>query len=319
MSRRRGRQEEPENHERWLVSYADFITLLFAFFVVMYATSSVNEGKYRVLADSLISAFSGPTRTMNPIQVGEMVRTPVAHGNAPPTAIVEMDAPVSGIAGQGPDVEGSDEPALNPDPRESAESAVDPQRADPAAQGPGAEMEEVGDIGQRLADSLDTFIDDELVEVRQMEDWLELEIKSSILFPSGSARLTGQAIPVLEKVATILKEFPNPVQVEGFTDNVPISTTAYPSNWELSAGRAASVVHLFMKYEVRPERMVAIGYGEYRPIADNSTAEGRAKNRRVVIVIPADRDTRRNLELDRMEDIQGQAAAPPARRDEVTG
>jgi chemotaxis protein MotB len=317
MSRRR-RHEEPENHERWLVSYADFITLLFAFFVVMYATSSINEGKYRVLADSLISAFSGPTRTMNPIQVGEMVRTPVAHGNAPPTALIEIDAPVSGISGHGPDVEGIDEPGKNPEQRETASQAVDPQVADLVAQGPGAQMEEVGEIGRRLGEALDTFIDDELVEVRQMEDWLELEIKSSILFPSGSARLTGQAIPVLEKVAKILKEFPNPVQVEGFTDNVPINTTAYPSNWELSAGRAASVVHLFMKYNVRPERMVAIGYGEYRPIADNSTPEGRAKNRRVVLVIPADRDTRRNLELDRMEDMQEQAAVA-APREEAQG
>ena len=96
-----------------------------------------------------------------------------------------------------------------------------------------------------------------------------------------------EAIPILEQMAEVLKSFPNSVQVEGFTDNVPIQTLAFPSNWELSASRAASVVHLFMKYGVRPERMTAVGYGEYRPVADNKTSAGRKKNRRVVIVIPS--------------------------------
>ena len=115
--------------------------------------------------------------------------------------------------------------------------------------------------------------------------------------------------------ASSLKLFPNPIQVEGFTDNVPIRTAAYPSNWELSAARAASVVHLFMKAGVNPERMVAIGYGEHRPVAGNETPEGRSKNRRVVLVIPAEDDARRILDLQRLsgepsEPRPAQARAP---------
>lgn len=303
MKGRGRRQEEHENHERWLVSYADFITLLFAFFVVMYATSSVNEGKYRVLSDSLFAAFSGDTRSVSPIQIGEEVRVPVAEGQAAPTAVVSIDAPVTGIAGHGPAEDGSDRFKRAGD---QPEEAADPQ-------GPGAEMENVEDLGERMQEALSPLVDADLVTVREMDDWLELEIKTNILFNSGSARLRGEAVDVLGEVATLLKQFPNPVQVEGFTDDVPINTPAYPSNWELSAARAASVVHLFMKYDVRPDRMMAIGYGEYRPIADNETEEGRARNRRVVIVIPADEDTRKALDLRRLENLRqggGSGAVP---------
>ncbi len=302
MKGRGRRPEEPENHERWLVSYADFITLLFAFFVVMYATSSVNEGKYRVLSDSLFAAFSGDTRSIAPIQIGEQVRVPIAEGQAAPMAAVDVNARVSGSAGHGPAEEGNE--GFKGDGEQSAEGS-DPQ-------GPGAEMENVEDLGERMQEALSPLVDDDLVTVREMDDWLELEIKTSILFDSGSARLKAAAVDVLGEVATLLKQFPNPVQVEGFTDDVPINTPAYPSNWELSAARAASVVHLFMKYDVRPDRMMAIGYGEYRPIADNETAEGRARNRRVVIVIPADEDTRKALDLRRLENLRkggGNAAA----------
>ncbi|MDZ7754149.1 MAG: flagellar motor protein MotD [Gammaproteobacteria bacterium] len=302
MKGRGRRPEEHENHERWLVSYADFITLLFAFFVVMYATSSVNEGKYRVLSDSLIAAFSGDTRSLSPIQIGEEVRVPVSEGQAPPTAVVSLDASVSNVAGHGPAEDGNERFKRDGD---QVDESVDPQ-------GPGAEMEAVEDLGERMREALSPLIDDDLVIVREMDDWLELEIKTSILFDSGSARLKGEAVDVLGEVATLLKQFPNPIQVEGFTDDVPINTPAYPSNWELSAARAASVVHLFMKYDVRPDRMMAIGYGEYRPIADNETADGRARNRRVVIVIPADEDTRKALDLRRLENLRQGGDGGPA-------
>ena len=126
-----------------------------------------------------------------------------------------------------------------------------------------------------------------LVDVRTTEFGVEVEIKTSLLFPSGSARLVDGALPVLRDLSAILKTFPNAVQVEGFTDNVPINTEVFPSNWELSAGRAASVVHVFTRNGVRPERLVAIGYGEHRPVAENATPEGRSRNRRVVVVIAA--------------------------------
>lgn len=315
---RRKRAEPHENHERWLVSYADFITLLFAFFVVMYSTSSVNEGKYRVLSDSIIAAFSGPTRSMEPVQVGQLVRSTKVQGLSPARSMFELDLPGKGIGDGGPGFNESEKPTPEtavqdgaapegPDePVEQPEKPADPQSVD-------APMAELAKIAGKMEGSLASLIDQDLIEVRSKGDWLEVEMKTSILFSSGSARLTPEAIPLLENLARILGEFPNPIQVEGFTDNVPIHTVAFPSNWELSAARAASVVHLFTKYNVRPDRMLAIGYGEYRPVADNGSAEGRSKNRRVVIVIPASGKTRRFMDLYRMSGESGHAdvSGPP--------
>lgn len=291
------RPEEHENHERWLVSYADFITLLFAFFVVMYATSSVNEGKYRVLSDSMLAAFEGPVRSLDPLQTGQMVRSPISEGHFTPA---EMEAPKP---------EEIELPLLEP--------KAEPEEAPPDLQGENTPIAELNMMAGKMESSLMPQIEDDMVDVRRKEDWIEVEIKSNILFASGSARLTGEAIPVMRKIAGILQGFPNPVQVEGYTDNVPIHTVAYPSNWELSAARAASVVHLFMKNGVRADRMVAIGYGEHRPIADNETPEGRNKNRRVVIIIPALPETRQQVDLHRMiekrQSVESPAVeAPPA-------
>ena len=161
-------------------------------------------------------------------------------------------------------------------------------------------MAGVDEVADRVESNLESLIDDGLVNVRRKDNWLEIEFKSSVLFDSGNARLSGVATGVLDELAGLLKEFPNPIQVEGFTDNVPISTVAFPSNWELSAARAASVVSLFAGYGVNPERMAAIGYGEYRPIAENDTPDGRARNRRVVLVIPAKGGDKHLVELNRL-------------------
>ncbi len=272
------------NHERWLVSYADFITLLFAFFVVMYSISSVNDGKYRVLSDSLTSAFRQAPHSISPLAVGD--KAPVQQGNLPlPGSQSLIMLPV---------------PTTDPERPQASEaqddSAATRQQAEPVAQPP-VEMPsfadpQVGQIADKITTAMSSLIDDDLINVRRDARWLEVEIKSSILFPSGSAQLTAKAYPMLEELADILAPFPNPIHVEGFTDNVPIHTIAFLSNWELSAARAASVVHLFMKTGVAPERMAAIGYGEFKPLADNATAEGRARNRRVVLVIMPGEDPR---------------------------
>jgi chemotaxis protein MotB len=133
--------------------------------------------------------------------------------------------------------------------------------------------------------ALQPLIDRNLVVVRHQQDWLEIEIRTDILFPSGVAQLSTSADAVLQKLASILAPFPNPLRVEGFTDNVPISTPQYPSNWELSAGRAASVARLFALSGVAPDRLGIIGWGEVRPLAENTTIEGRNQNRRVVVVV----------------------------------
>jgi chemotaxis protein MotB len=255
---RKPKHEEHENHERWLVSYADFITLLFAFFVVMYSLSAVNEGKFRVLAESLVAAFSSTPKSLQPVQSGQPAKAP-----APPIHKLDPIAPV---------------PAINP------VQAITP----PVQQTEAPRLRAIREMADDIERAMGPLIKADLLVVRRDTLWLEVEIKTSILYPSGSAQLQPQAVPVLNEIATILGRFPNPIHVEGFTDNVPISTTAFPSNWELSAGRAATVVHLFMGAGIKPERMAAIGLGEYRPIADNTTEEGRNKNRRVVIVVLAD-------------------------------
>lgn len=246
--------EENENVDRWLVSYADFITLLFAFFVVMYAISSINEGKYRVLSDTLVAAFKTPPKSKQPIQIGE---------------------PVEEKAGQ--------EQTLGiPKPiRVEPPPAIDQQARNMA------------DIAAKVRQSLQPLIDQEFIKVTHNRLWVEVEINTSILFSSGSAELEIEAYTPLKKLAGVVKALPNHIDVEGYTDNLPISTQVYPSNWELSASRAASVVHLFTKQGVAPARLAAIGYGEYRPIADNNTVQGRRQNRRVRIVILADKHARR--------------------------
>lgn len=275
---RKQKHEEHENHERWLISYADFITLLFAFFVVMYSVSSVNEGKYRVLSDALVAAFRSSSRSMEPIQVGELSKSSKQPGM------------IKGLVDQGGNLHKYEKKSLSPFKLNRARTGTGfkgesrpPDTGQDAAKNGGREA--INKMADALEKSMSKLIQQDLIAVRRNDLWVEVEIKTSILFPSGSAVLQNEALPVLSEIANILKDFPNPIHVEGFTDSVPINTVAFPSNWELSAGRAASVVHLFTKEGVEPRRMAAIGFGEYKPIADNSTPEGRNKNRRVVILI----------------------------------
>lgn len=244
MTRRR-RKEEPINHERWLVSYADFITLLFAFFVVMYSISSVNEGKYKVLSDSMEGIFKQAERSMTPIPIGD--ERFKGQANA------EDESVTVG--------------AFTQDPLDS--------------------------IAEQIREQFDGLLGDGQLYVRANEMWLELELSSSLLFPSGDAIPHQDAFDIIEKISGILAPFENPIQVEGFTDNLPISTAQYPTNWELSAARAASIVRMLVMDGVQPERLAAVGYGEFQPIVENTDAVGRARNRRVVLVISRDVNNRR--------------------------
>jgi chemotaxis protein MotB len=271
---RKKKEEEHVNHERWLISYADFITLLFAFFVVMYAVSSINEGKYRVLSDSMVSAFHATARSLEPIQIGEINKSQKQPGL------------IKSIVDQGSAPVAFDKITVSPFKESSLSNAMGKEViASNAGRGDKHGSEVINQMADKIEKAMSGLIQKDLIAVRRNDNWIEVEIKTSILFPSGSAKLQENALPVLDEMAGILKGFPNPIRVEGFTDNVPINTVAFPSNWELSAGRAASVVHLFTKDGVEPRRMASIGFGEYRPMADNSTPEGRNRNRRVVIVI----------------------------------
>jgi chemotaxis protein MotB len=150
-------------------------------------------------------------------------------------------------------------------------------------------QENLKDIANQVQKALKPLIDKQQVVVRRTPDWLEIEIRTDILFPSGVADLAPPASAVLRSLSAILAPFANPLRVEGYTDDVPIKTMLYPSNWELSAARAATVARLFSEHGVNPDRLGIIGWGQVRPLADNTTVEGRNLNRRVLVVVLSDR------------------------------
>tara|TARA_R110002073_G_scaffold57768_3_gene146528 strand:- start:116 stop:1051 length:936 start_codon:yes stop_codon:yes gene_type:complete len=290
MARKR-KQPEQENHERWLVSYADFITLLFAFFVVMYSMSSVNEGKYRVLSNSMTAAFTQTTRSLAPIQAGEIVRsssTIIETIKEVPDR-VNISSPIV-LLTKGPDIIVDAEVharylELDLEQDEAQDEALDEDQEVPEGV-----TEQINDIASDIEDEFEEMIADDNVTVRRSELWLEVVFNSNILFASASAELSDRAIFELNKLGEILFGYENNISVEGFTDNIPIVSPIFPSNWELSSARAAAVVRLFEGSGVNPARLISVGYGENRPVSDNGTAEGRANNRRVIIVIMANVD-----------------------------
>jgi chemotaxis protein MotB len=275
---RKKKHEEHENHERWLISYADFITLLFAFFVVMYSLSAVNEGKFRVLAASLASSFRGPPpRSMEPIQLGSSAHPSILQSQATATPIKPM-MPLEYLQHQ-PSHNPIKLETINENTNGDAEAAGETGTED----GAGAMQE----IAESIEVAMQYLIDQNLVRVKRFKYWLEIEINTNILYQSGSASLENYAIPILKNIAQIVHKYSNPIHVEGFTDNVPINTYQYPSNWELSAARATSVLHLFIDEGIAPTRLAAVGHGEFNPAASNETASGRMENRKVVLVILA--------------------------------
>src|SRR5687767_5780515 len=206
---RRKRHEEHMNHEAWAIPYGDLVTLLLAFFVVMYAISSLNEGKYRVLSDSLFAAFRGTPRTMQPVQVGEKQ---VGSGADVKTTLVEQAM-----------LEGQPRSLLTPIPVETGlpeQSYGTTGELDPATV-------ELARVAEEVARAMQELVREELIVVRRQHSWIEVEIRTDILFPSGSATLSESAIRVLQQLADVLKPFPNPIRVEGHTDNRPIRTMLF--------------------------------------------------------------------------------------------
>jgi chemotaxis protein MotB len=253
---RKKKHEDHVNHEAWAIPYGDLVTLLFALFTVMYAMSSVNEGKFRVLSDAMIAAFNGAPKSMRPLNIGEP--EPGKGGEKPligitPTALIKI----------------------------KNQNTVTPIPKPPSVDVPGSLIR----MEREVQDAMRALIDAKLITVKRESMWLEIEINTDILFPSGSGAFSSSAEPVLNKLAEVLKPFPNPIRVEGHTDDRPIHTAAFPSNWELSAARAASVVHQFTKEGIDPLRLEIVGFGEFHPRQPNSSAEGRNANRRVAVLV----------------------------------
>jgi chemotaxis protein MotB len=237
MRRRRRVHLDHENHERWLISYADFITLLFAFFVVMYAVSAVNEGKYRVLANTLGDAFGGEA----------------------------ADVPVPRL------------PAARLPPEVQQRTLKQQQRVE--------EQTHMTEVAQTLLDAMGSLVKEGKVRVTQSRRGVSIEINANVLFAPGRAELEPQSLEALRAVAAALKNEPFSIEITGHTDVIPISNSVFQSNWELSAVRATSVVRLLADNDIAPERLLAIGREASKPIASNATAEGRARNRRVELMI----------------------------------
>lgn len=267
---RRKRHEEHVNHEAWAIPYGDLITLLLAFFVVMYALSSVNEGKYRVLSDSLVAAFRSAPKSLDPIQIGEPSRSPDGSLlNTPRTLVpLEIDKAVRDALGRSPEWDAMRAMGMTPAEIDDA-------------------IAEIDDLTSQIGSELEELVSTDQVELRDNGFWLEIEFNSSLLFPVASAALSPDAVPVIQRLGDILSESGSKIQVEGHTDNVPIFTAAFPSNWELSAARSATVVRMFRERGVDPARMAAVGYAEFQPIAENTSIDGRAQNRRVVVIVTA--------------------------------
>lgn len=266
---RHARHEEHVNHEAWAIPYGDLITLLLAFFVVMYAISTLNEGKYRVMSDSLNAAFDGVPRSIAPIQIGEPTN---ASSIAPPQPFKNDPGSPS---------------IINLSERVRADAVITPIELMQLEQQKAQADAQLDAIQRQVERALGPMIMSDQVTVTREGLWLEVNIRSDVLFASGSAALSTPARQAIDQLATVLRELPNELRIEGHTDDQPIASALYPSNWELSGARAASVIRLLEGRGVDPRRMAAIGFGEKRPIADNATPAGRSTNRRVMLVILA--------------------------------
>lgn len=256
MIRRKSFDDEEQDNDRWLVSYADFITLLFAFFVVMYGISSVNQKKYNQLTSSIGTAFSGS----------------LAEGGH-----------INGPAG-------SPNPSVL---KSNAKSFIKPLPLSHLYEEKmRREREAMTKTGLDLSHVLAGFVQSGKVQVLQNNRGVRIDINDSLLFQPGSAELAPESAQLVSDIAQVLKDNQRAIQVEGHTDNIPIHNPQFFSNWELSAVRASTVVRTLNTAGIAENRLSALGFGSSQPLQDNDTPENRAKNRRVSLMIlytnPAD-------------------------------
>jgi chemotaxis protein MotB len=249
---RRGKKHAHANHERWLVSYADFITLLFAFFVVLYASSQMDNKKVVQVSAAIhgafqeLGAFSGSAEG-SPLRV-----------EAAPPSPAQATLPPENVAG-----------TLKADASRPEGEGVDVDR-----------------LKKELEDALGDQIKRHEVEMRVTPEGLVVSLHEIGFFNSGAADLLPEGQAPLARIAHILNAKGFQIRLEGHTDNVPIHTSRFKSNWELSTARATEVVSLLVeRYGFDPGQVSAAGYSQYRPLASNNTDEGRRINRRVDLVI----------------------------------
>ena len=261
---RRHKAEAHENHERWLVSYADFITLLFAFFVVMFASTQADKNKARAVSDS--------------------VRDALEHG--------QFSSAISVVLGRGKH-EASRPPSSSEHVLQSDNPPPPPKPGHPADLAKSLET-----LQQGLARELDAG----KVQLHLEGRGLVISLREAAFFASGDDRVAPASIPIVGKIAEVVRDLPQPLRLEGYTDSIPIHTPRFRSNWELSSARAIAMLELLsQQFRIAPERMAVAGYAENYPVDSNETDEGRAHNRRVDLVVLS-------AEAMRSEPM---AAAPP--------
>jgi chemotaxis protein MotB len=259
-------EKKRPNHERWVISYADLLTLLLALFVVLYASSTRDKHKMAEEAASLTQAFHG-----TPIAV---VNQPTAGRGIMPHQTSAMPTP---------------KPATPPAPRTVAPPKDESRIPKSVSHQMEAEVLALQQVQAQLHNLLQPLTASNQVSMKSEPLTLTIQLNDSVLFSSGQATLIPQAQALLKSVADSLVKLPASfsIVIQGYTDDQPINTLQFPSNWSLSAERAATVVQLFVDQFVDGARLSAQGFGEYAPIASNGTPEGRAQNRRVAIVIHA--------------------------------
>jgi chemotaxis protein MotB len=319
--------EKPPNHERWIISYADFTTLLLATFVVMYAVSTVNSSKFQQMAESFSTAFMGRTTTMsdtgfgavnkgpftfmpNPVQLPVVTREVMVR-NAPPALRQEET--------QGDPSHPNDHGQFLPrgasetQPQSQAQTPSQEQNnLNPAMQHQVAERVQNLDAAyDRLTKALAGLMRKGEVNVTLQPLGVVIDINEVLLFRSGKADLTPDALPLIDEIAKILADLRYQIQVNGFTDNVPIHNVQFDSNWDLSATRAIAVVKRFVAAGIDPTLMVGAGFGEYHPVASNSTVDGKAANRRVSIVVVSPAEGSDPARSRLVGSAAERAAAPP--------
>lgn len=272
MSKRKHQEEHEEhvNHEAWVIPYADLLTLLMVMFLALFAIGNINLAKFRELAEAFRVELGGGSQTVVDAGITNSGdRQGILSGKAP--------WPVSQIIG---DLTGHDE-------RAAGAAALAREQAAAAAQNKEkAQLEQVRETIEKQAAALGLSGS---VQFQQDERGLTITIVTDkVLFNAGSAALQSEGLAVLQSLASVLQGLPNQIMIEGHTDNRPINTAQYPSNWELSTARATSVLRYLVDSQGLPAyRVSAAGYADQRPIATNETDEGRAKNRRVEILILA--------------------------------
>lgn len=261
MNRLRSRRHDVEhdNVHRWLVSYADYMTLLFALFVVLYAMAMVNEKPFETVTESIGRVFQANDEK------------PKNRGHGDDILPVNSSKTNKRLYGNGIlDVAG---PEIV-DGERTLSNVADSQVGT-----------NLTSLEKELHTALYDIIESGYAQLQVDGDWLEIELNSGLLFPSGSASPTNSAKAILSVIYDVIGSSSNFIRVRGYTDNQPINTEVFSSNWELSVYRATAILRLLEELEMNPARMAIEGYGEYYPEANNVTATGRAQNRRVVIAI----------------------------------